>query len=274
MMFSSSRAVVNFVLLREASPSMVNIILTAAAAHWRGGGCCSGSDAMLDTIILLTSAIERPIFTSVLRAHNPRLTIMPVATLAELNALKSDVLARARLIAYTTGIIVPANVLDQLGYGAYNFHPGPPNYPGWAPAHFAFYRRATEFGATAHAMVARVDEGPIVGVEMFPIPPEASVASLEGMTYARLSYLFWSLAQPLACCSEPLTQLPVRWSGTKTTRHDFAAIRGIALNISRNELDRRIEAFNDRAKLAPAVDPQLACQSDITASAGTSSASF
>jgi methionyl-tRNA formyltransferase len=207
---------------------------------------------MFDAIILLTGAIEQPIFTAVLRAHNPRLAIVPVVTLAELNALEPGLLARARLIAYTTGIIVPAKVLDRLGYGGYNFHPGPPNCPGWAPAHFAFHRRAAEFGATAHAMVARVDEGPIVGVEMFPIPPDASVAMLEGMAYARLSYLFWSLAQPLACCHEPLAQLPVRWSGTKTTRRDYAAIQGIALDISRDELDRRIKAFNDRVKPAPA----------------------
>jgi methionyl-tRNA formyltransferase len=230
---------------------MVNIILTAAAADWRGVGGSHGSQAMFDTIILLTGAIERPIFTAVLRAHNPHLTIPPVATLAELNALEPDLLARARLIAYTTGIVVPANVLDRLGYGAYNFHPGPPSYPGWAPAHFAFYRRAAEFGATAHAMVARVDEGPIVGVETFPIPPDASVAIIEGMAYARLSYLFWSLAHALACRSEPLAQLPIRWSGTKTTRRDYAAIQGINLNISRDELDRRIKAFNNRVKLVP-----------------------
>ena len=232
------------------------------------------SQAMLDTIILLTSAIERPVFSSVLRAHNPHLTITPVATLLELNALESEVLARARLIAYTTGIIVPANVLDRLGYGAYNFHPGPPNYPGWAPAHFAFYRRATEFGATAHLMVAQVDAGPIVGVAIFPIPPDVTVASLEGMTYARLSYLFWSLARPLACCSEPLAQLPVRWRGMKTTRRDFAAIRGIDLNISRDELDRRIKAFNEHFIAPPAAHQQLTRRSAITALHGVSSASF
>jgi methionyl-tRNA formyltransferase len=151
---------------------------------------------------------------------------------------------------------------------------GPPSYPGWAPAHFAFYQRAAEFGATAHAMVARVDEGPIVGVEMFSIPPDASVANLEGMAYARLSYLFWSLAPPLATRSEPLAQLPIRWSGTKTTRRDYATIRGIALNISRDELDRRIKAFNDHFKVAPTVHRQAACQSDTSASAEVSSASF
>ena len=200
---------------------------------------------MFDTIILLTSAVERTIFTSVLSTHNPCLTIIPVETLADLNALEPDTLARSRLIAYVTGVIVPANVLDQLGYGAYNFHAGPPTYPGWAPAHFALYKRATEFGATAHVMVARVDEGPVVGVEMFSIPPGASVASLEGMAYARLSYLFWSLAKPLAIRGEPLPELPLRWSGSKSTRRDYAALCDIPLDITRDELDHRIEVFGE-----------------------------
>ncbi len=200
---------------------------------------------MFDTIILMTGAAERPIFASVLSAHNPRLTIIPVETLAGLNALAPDRLARARLIAYATSLVVPADVLDRLGWGAYNFHPGPPSYPGWAPAHFALYGRATEFGATAHVMVARVDEGPIVGLEMFSIPPGTSVAGLEGMAYARLSLLFWNLAKPLAGRSEWLPELPVRWSGTKTTRRDYAALREIPRNIQQDELDRRIDLFGD-----------------------------
>jgi methionyl-tRNA formyltransferase len=201
--------------------------------------------AMFDTIILLIGAAVRPAFMSVLSAHNPDLTIIPVETLAELNALAPDTLARARLIAYVTSVIVPADVLGQLGYGAYNFHPGPPSYPGWAPAHFALYQRATEFGATAHVMTIRVDEGPIVGIETFPIPSGASAAGLEGMAYARLSYLFWRLAKSLATCGEPLAQIPVPWSGRKTTRRDYAALCDIPRDIARDELDHRIEVFGD-----------------------------
>jgi methionyl-tRNA formyltransferase len=202
-------------------------------------------NAMFDTIILLTGAAVRPIFASVLSAHNPDLTIIPAETPAELNALEPDTLARARLIAYVTGIIVPAQVLNQLGYGAYNFHPGPPNYPGWAPAHFALYARATEFGATAHVMVKRVDEGPIVGVELFSISPDISVAGLEGMAYARLAYLFWTLAKPLATRDEALPAIPLRWSGKKTTRRDYATLCDIPRDISRDELDHRIDVFGD-----------------------------
>jgi methionyl-tRNA formyltransferase len=200
---------------------------------------------MFDTIILLTSNLERSIFASVLSAHNPGLTIISVETLADLNALTPDRLARARLIAYATDVVVPAAVLDRLGYGAYNFHPGPPAFPGWAPAHFALYARATEFGATAHVMIDRVDEGPIVGVEMFSIPPGSSVASLEGMAYARISYLFWTMANRLATDSEPLPALPLQWSGTKSTRRDYAALCDVPLDIHPDELDHRIEVFGE-----------------------------
>ena len=128
---------------------------------------------MFDTIILLAGAAEQSVFSAVLRGHNPALTVILVGTSADLAALDSAILRRARLIAFVTAEIVPADVLAELGYGAFNFHPGPPSYPGWAPAHFALYDRATEFGATVHVMIEQVDAGPIVDVARFPIPPDS-----------------------------------------------------------------------------------------------------
>src|ERR1700676_3081649 len=144
---------------------------------------------MFDTIILLTGAVEQPVFASVLRGHNPRLAVLPVSTSDDLTVVEITVLRRARLIAFTTNVIVPQKVLDQLGYGAYNFHPGPPQYPGWAPAHFALYDRATEFGVTLHVMVERVDAGPIIDVAPFPIPADLGVGGLAELAYAHLAQL-------------------------------------------------------------------------------------
>jgi methionyl-tRNA formyltransferase len=118
----------------------------------------------------------------VLRGHNPNLTVISVATSADLAALDSDLLERARLIAFVTPEIVSKRVLARLGYSAINFHPGPPGYPGWAPSHFALYQRATEFGATVHIMVEQVDAGPIIDVARFPVPRDISVLGLEGLT--------------------------------------------------------------------------------------------
>src|SRR5215475_4462948 len=122
----------------------------------------------MKTIILLTgTASQQLALTRLLNEHNPALSIRCVLTLEDLAAIEPEVLGEARLVAFTSGVIVPRSILAALGHGAYNFHPGPPNYPGWAPAHFALYDGARTFGATAHVMAARVDSGPIVGVEPF-----------------------------------------------------------------------------------------------------------
>jgi methionyl-tRNA formyltransferase len=198
---------------------------------------------MLDTIILLTGAVEQPVFTSVLRGHNPLLTVLPVLTSEDLAAVETAVLRRARLIAFTTNVIVPQTVLDQLGYGAYNFHPGPPQYPGWAPAHFALYDRATEFGATLHAMVERVDAGPIVDVARFAIPPQIGVTGLEELAYANLAQMFWRSAELLATRAEPLPELAIQWSEKRNSRRGYEAICDIPLNIPQHELEHRIKVF-------------------------------
>jgi methionyl-tRNA formyltransferase len=179
---------------------------------------------VLDTIILLTGQVEHPVLGSILQGHNPQLSIRPAVSFADVAALEPQLLRHARLIAFATDVVVTADILGQLGYGAYNFHPGPPHFPGWRPAHFAIHRRATEFGATAHVMIERVDAGPIVGLELFRIPDGTTVQGLEELAYLRLARLFRQLAKALAIEVGPLPELAVRWSGKKTSRRALAAL--------------------------------------------------
>jgi methionyl-tRNA formyltransferase len=178
---------------------------------------------MLDTIILLTGAVEQPVLGAILRSHNPALRIRAVATPAEVTALEPQVLGRARLVAFCTDVLVPPRVLDQVAFGAYNFHPGSPGFPGWGCAHFAIHQRAKQFGATAHLMLEKVDAGPIVGVELFDVPPGAGVPDLEAMADVTLAQMFRRLA-PQLVRSRPLEPLPIRWSGEKCTRRRYAAL--------------------------------------------------
>lgn len=203
---------------------------------------------MFDTILLLTDTIEQSLFRSLLLDCNSALEVISIVTAAELSEVAPAVLQRARLIAFGTPIIVPGCILDWLGYGAYNFHPGPPEYPGWAPAHFALYDRATAFGVTAHAMVEKVDAGPIVDVDRFEIPACCSVVFLEALAYARLAGQFRRLLRSLATQAGPLATVPVRWSGRKNTRRRFAAMCNIPLDLSGDEFERRLAIFgNDMA---------------------------
>jgi hypothetical protein len=216
---------------------------------------------MLDTIILLTSTVEQPVLAATLQGHNPLLTVYTVATLAELMALAPDVLRRARLIAFCTDVVVPARLLDALGFGAYNFHPGSPRYPGWAPAQFAIYEQAKEFGATAHVMIAEVDAGPIVDVEMFDVAPGITLLGLGVLAYTHTAKLFWRLAWTMALQREVLPQTSIRWSGEKCTRRRYAAMRDIPDGISPEERDRRTDAFAGAVNDA-IVAAQAAAQAD------------
>jgi methionyl-tRNA formyltransferase len=201
---------------------------------------------MLKTIILLTgNAHQQFALAALLREHNPALAFRGAVTRDELLAIAPEVLRDARLVAFTTGVVVPGAVLDALGHGAYNFHPGPPDYPGWAPAHFALYDGATTFGATAHVMARRVDSGPIVGVEPFVIPDKVDVRGLEQLAFVRLARLFWRMARDIAREAGPLPTLPIGWSGTRSTRRMYADMCGIPWNVEASELARRIRAFHD-----------------------------
>jgi len=218
---------------------------------WSGHPLCAGRATnglynMLKNVVLLTAQTQQQVaLSALLREHNPRLTFSYALTLDDLLALDLNTLGDSRLLAFTTGTIVPKKVIDALGHGAYNFHPGPPDYPGWAPAHFALYEGARIFGATAHLMMERVDAGPIVGIETFAIPERTNVRELEQIAYIRLAYLFWRLARELATRSEPLPTLPLTWSDRKSTRQMYVSACDIPLDISKDELERRVRAFHD-----------------------------
>jgi methionyl-tRNA formyltransferase len=200
---------------------------------------------MFDTIILLTGPVEEGALSAALLRHNPHLALRSAKTLDDLNAIDPRRLRRARLLSFASPVIVPGHILNRLGYGAYNFHPGPPNYPGWAPAHFAIYDRTTTFGVTAHVMHERVDSGPIIAVDLFDIPTALSAAWLEAIAYARMARQYFSLAKPLATSPHAPPALPVQWCGRKNTRRHCRELCNIPADISREELERRLAAFGD-----------------------------
>jgi methionyl-tRNA formyltransferase len=210
--------------------------------------------AVIDAFVLLTLACQQQILANVLLRHNPRAIVVPVGSLAELSSVEPDVLARARLVAFTSDVIVPPAILSALGYGAYNFHPGPPTYPGWLPGSFAIYDGARTFGATAHKMIEQVDAGPIVGVSLFDLAPGTTLDALETLAFSHLARLYYELAEQLVTSCSPLPELPIRWSGRKASRRRCAAACDIPVDISADELRRRVQAFGN---LPPDIAPRI-----------------
>ncbi len=197
---------------------------------------------MLDRILLVCDEVERPFLTDSLLAHAPSLDVRVVNDTTALAALDSALLADARLVVFNANsdTVVPTAVLAALGHGAYNFHPGPPAYPGWMPAAFATYEGAKEFGATAHSISARDDGSQIVGVDTFAIEPFTDRLELARSAYLGMLRLFRRLAAALASRPVVIPSIPVAWSTRRLTRALFADLCDIPLDIDAAELHRRI----------------------------------
>ncbi len=145
------------------------------------------------------------------------------------------------VLSYLSRWVVPPPVLKRARAAALNFHPASPEYPGVCGTNFALYDGAREFGATCHHMAAKVDTGPIIAVERFPVLASDDVASLIGRSHAALFALFEKITALLAL-GEPLPSSAERWARAPYTRRDFDALCTLTTDMSREELERRIRA--------------------------------
>lgn len=190
-------------------------------------------------VILLTGQDETPPLTRMLLQANGALAVRPAH---DLGALAAEIAPGARLLSFCSSVVVPGALLATLGQPGYNFHPGPPERPGRYPSVFALFEGAADFGITVHEMAAKVDSGPIVMTERFAIPPDSDLDALESLTLIRLAQAFGRMAPYFANVARPLPHLPVAWSGRKTTRADFEALRAVTPEMDEAEIERRRRA--------------------------------
>ena len=199
---------------------------------------------MPNEIVLLTSDAEAPHLGSILQRHNPSLKIIHARDQEELmDICLGDGTDARRLIAFCTSVIVSTEILDLVMFPAYNFHPGPPTYPGSYVANFAIYDGADMFGATVHEMTAKVDSGPIVGVEWFEVAEGLRFTDLEITAFDSLVRLFIRFAPHLALSDAPIERIDMAWAGKATTRKDYERMQIIDENMSEVEIKRRFRAF-------------------------------
>lgn len=193
-------------------------------------------------IILLAGDTEGPYLAAILRSHEAKLCVDHVNSVDDLKAAAADDVMGTRLVSFCSSVIVPAEVLARMPGPSYNFHPGPPEYPGRYPSMFALYDNAAQFGITVHEMAAKVDAGPIVSAEWFAVPPACDLNTLDEMAYALLADKFRALSAHLATLEQPLSRMPYRWGKKKTKRADSEALRMITADMDEAEIARRKRA--------------------------------
>ncbi len=193
-------------------------------------------------LILLTEPAFADAVGAPLRKHGA--TVEVASTLAALE----DALAEGtdcRLISFGSGVIVPHAILSRLPGPSYNFHPGPPAYPGIFPSVFALYDQVSEFGVTLHEMAAKVDSGDIVAVMNFPFPPTWDRMALDTATFGALMRLLEHIAPKLADVKTALPRTKHAWASPRRTRADFNALCVLPDNTTDAEFARRYRAVGE-----------------------------
>lgn len=196
----------------------------------------------IDTIILLTGLEEAKVLGRHLKTHNPKLNIVPTIDRDALDKACKSGTSMTRLISFCSPVIVPASYLIAIPFGSYNFHPGPPTYPGRYPSVFALHEEACNFGATFHLMSKRVDEGPIIAADYFTVPDNCHLEQLDTLTFKALLGIFVRYAKHLATDSSPLKPQQIYWSGKKRTKSDCDMLCQIEPTMSGDEKARRKRA--------------------------------
>jgi methionyl-tRNA formyltransferase len=221
---------------------------------------------MINSILLQTDKLYSATILAMVKQDYPNLEITLVNDLSELIALPFSTLKKSRLLSFASSNIVPAKILNLLGYGAYNFHPGPPSRPGWGALEKAIYDQDKAYGTTLHVMNEYVDCGPIIAINLFPIPPNISRQDLVDLTFQNLLNLFVGHFKELVQSEGPLIELPIEWGHKRFTKTDYSAYCVISEEIEKNELDLRIRAFQsaDRPPIRFTKDGKLFVFSDAS----------
>jgi methionyl-tRNA formyltransferase len=202
-------------------------------------------DFALANVILLTSRAYADHLTPFLLSNNPAISVLQFVHPNQINDLPDDYLLASRLISFGTRFYIPASLLERIGYGSYNFHPGSTAYPGWAPFLYAIYEGATRYGVTVHEMSPKIDAGKIVAVSDFDISHGMPPQKLVDLTTNHMVALFKTLSASFVNDTDYLPSIDVQWQRSPNRKRDFAAICALPLDIDETELKRRIFAFGD-----------------------------
>ncbi|MEU0404772.1 formyltransferase family protein [Streptomyces sp. NPDC006197] len=102
------------------------------------------------------------------------------------------------IFCFKADLLLKPETLARARVSALNFHPATPRFRGVGGYDFVLLEGGTEFGATSHHLVPRIDAGPIVKVNRFPIAPGETAASLSARTAAHCLVLFYEVIGMIA----------------------------------------------------------------------------
>lgn len=154
------------------------------------------------------------------------------------------------MFSFRSPTVVPQSLLDRSAVAAVNFHPGPVDYPGSGAGSWALLEGATSFGVTAHLMEAKVDSGPVLAAESFPINGSENHIRLLKRTHETLHRLAVQVIPEILAGGEAYLDQCLRahenlkWANNRRRMDSLNKLRSVHIDVDPKELDLLVRALH------------------------------
>ena len=162
------------------------------------------------------------------------------------------------IICFRSYLLLPKSLLKRASIAAVNFHPGPAEYPGSGCLNWALYDNADTYGATAHIMDEKIDNGAIIECRRFPILKEDNVTTLLARAHLTTFNLLVDTTTGLAQEGKSFLDYKLessrseKWTGKAKKMSEIDKLQVVSPNCSKEELERLI-----RSTYTPDFPPEI-----------------
>lgn len=145
------------------------------------------------------------------------------------------------LISFISDKIISPYILKQTKLYNINFHPGPPEYPGFGCYNFALYEQSNTYGCTAHIMEKKVDTGKILNVRRFKLTKKINLTDLIKKTHIESQKQYKHIIKKLSL-NKNLDLHNEHWSRKPFKKKNLDKLCELNLMMPLKEIKKRIKA--------------------------------
>ena len=150
------------------------------------------------------------------------------------------------LFSFLNPVFIRKNIRKKINKISINFHPGPPEYPGYGCFNFALLDTINSYGCTAHEVNDKIDNGKILDVRRFHFKyKNINLEKLIKITHKNSLLQFKKIINQIIKHNHIKIKKKEKWRKKKAyTKYEFEKARKISLNDSVVNILKKIKAFS------------------------------
>ena len=148
------------------------------------------------------------------------------------------------LISFLNSMYINKSVRKKIKINSFNFHPGPPEYPGFGCYNFAMLDKVNFYGSTLHIINDKFDSGKIINVKKFKFSyKKFNLEKLIRKTHENVIKQAKDFINDIQNKKLKI-EGNLKWKKKAYTKKEFETAREIKLNDTRKNILKKIKAFS------------------------------